>query len=1006
MIRKFRNLALAALAVTTIGTVSAGADCALELVGTVPVASTKVATIGTVAVVASGQDKATLIDMSGAIPLVGAVIDAAYPVRALAAAEVTVVVDDGSGNPTQAVRQMAYLVEVNGTAGLVEAFDITDPAVPTLAGSHALLGPPTSALIRSVTVGANSTAYLYAGEVAGDSGLLEILRLDAASAAPVEKVATYGTVSGQPGSPTGIVAMGHTGVTLALALGSAGIELVDVSSPSSPTRLSHFSVPGGAFDIASSGDAFYFFIASGTAGWHVLNFADSSAPIIVSTVVPPAGYAFGSITAGADHVMVGAGENGFLIYAYKTGQPPSFVSSGDTTGTIGALLFARGIGGTALLLIADGSGGFTIRDITYCLCTRATGSDSKKSIRMGIADRMIYSIDGEGRLNVIEVHRTSKIPIAQGSVALSMRPVAVAGAYPLKYAFAVGSTTTGVGRIDIVNANDKTTPTLAATLDLDFTPTSIVSSRGVLYVGGRRSSRGILRAYNLQTPVAPQVLGELLLSDQGTSAIRDLAVSDAFVLVAAEGVGLQIVDSLDASRMRTIGTYPTSGIPIAVAGYGSTAYVSIQGVGVEVIDMFDPTSPARMTAIPTLPAPTRLTAFFGRVGLAMGTAGLSLFDSFNPADISLIENVDTVGSVADIGLVQISAGTLIMLVADQDGGLLAFDISNCIASALAPIAGFIVSPDPPVSGQLATFTDNSRNTPTSWVWSFGDGEGSTSQNPQHTFNSAGVYEITLTASNIAGSSTVRRWVFVGGSTGNPAIGYSNVWYIPASAQAGGANNTFWSTDLSILNRSASPSRVFLSFLPANRDNHANVPTSLVTVPGNSSVSLKKVVESAFGQSSAAGGIQIAGDHSAILSTSRTFNSGGGSGTYGQGIPAEPATGGLGLGQTGLLIGLSSTASTTSGFRTNIGFLNASTTQSKVQVVLRRGDGSLAGAPQVYTLAPFEYRQITKIFEAFGAPEVEDGRAEVQVTEGTGRVFAYSSLIDNLSGDPVYQAVVK
>jgi len=52
------------------------------------------------------------------------------------------------------------------------------------------------------------------------------------------------------------------------------------------------------------------------------------------------------------------------------------------------------------------------------------------------------------------------------------------------------------------------------------------------------------------------------------------------------------------------------------------------------------------------------------------------------------------------------------------------------------------------------FTDTSTNSPTSWVWSFGDGGTSTFQNPAHTFTSAGSYTVSLTASNAIGSNTV------------------------------------------------------------------------------------------------------------------------------------------------------------------------------------------------------------------------------------------------------------
>ncbi len=58
-----------------------------------------------------------------------------------------------------------------------------------------------------------------------------------------------------------------------------------------------------------------------------------------------------------------------------------------------------------------------------------------------------------------------------------------------------------------------------------------------------------------------------------------------------------------------------------------------------------------------------------------------------------------------------------------------------------------------------TFTDTSTGTPTSWAWTFGDGQTSTSQTPPvHTYASTGVYSVTLTVTNAAGSSTASRTI--------------------------------------------------------------------------------------------------------------------------------------------------------------------------------------------------------------------------------------------------------
>jgi PKD repeat protein len=54
------------------------------------------------------------------------------------------------------------------------------------------------------------------------------------------------------------------------------------------------------------------------------------------------------------------------------------------------------------------------------------------------------------------------------------------------------------------------------------------------------------------------------------------------------------------------------------------------------------------------------------------------------------------------------------------------------------------------------FRDISTNTPTSRSWDFGDGTISTEKNPVHMYTSSGTYDVSLTATNSAGSSTTTR----------------------------------------------------------------------------------------------------------------------------------------------------------------------------------------------------------------------------------------------------------
>jgi PKD repeat protein len=59
-----------------------------------------------------------------------------------------------------------------------------------------------------------------------------------------------------------------------------------------------------------------------------------------------------------------------------------------------------------------------------------------------------------------------------------------------------------------------------------------------------------------------------------------------------------------------------------------------------------------------------------------------------------------------------------------------------------------------VNNLTAAFTDQTSNSPTSWLWDFGDGATSTQQNPSHTYATAGTYTVCLTATSSCGSDSI------------------------------------------------------------------------------------------------------------------------------------------------------------------------------------------------------------------------------------------------------------
>lgn len=88
-------------------------------------------------------------------------------------------------------------------------------------------------------------------------------------------------------------------------------------------------------------------------------------------------------------------------------------------------------------------------------------------------------------------------------------------------------------------------------------------------------------------------------------------------------------------------------------------------------------------------------------------------------------------------------------------------LSNC-GVAQPPVADFDANDTEGCVSFTVNFFDQSTNSPTSWSWNFpgGSPSSSTQQNPTVIYNTAGVYDVTLTVSNSAGSNSITQQDFI------------------------------------------------------------------------------------------------------------------------------------------------------------------------------------------------------------------------------------------------------
>ena len=150
------------------------------------------------------------------------------------------------------------------------------------------------------------------------------------------------------------------------------------------------------------------------------------------------------------------------------------------------------------------------------------------------------------------------------------------------------------------------------------------------------------------------------------------------------------------------------------------------------------------------------SAFSSNVSIQTGENGVNLWSCNATTDRWVTFPGPTPDAVPGQYIVEVASFTE-PVVATQLFSLLPSE-STIAPSYKKPVAAFAFSGnrtiEPYDMAPLAVqFTDTSANSPTSWLWSFGDGGTSSSQNPSHTYTNAGTYSVMLTVTNVAGSNT-------------------------------------------------------------------------------------------------------------------------------------------------------------------------------------------------------------------------------------------------------------
>lgn len=238
---------------------------------------------------------------------------------------------------------------------------------------------------------------------------------------------------------------------------------------------------------------------------------------------------------------------------------------------------------------------------------------------------------------------------------------------------------------------------------------------------------------------------------------------------------------------------------------------------------------------------------------------------------------------------------------------------------------------------------------------------------------------------------------------------------PIVGHAQGVNDSLFESDIRVANLTSQTMKYQVTFTPSGTDGTVTGSSTTIEIPPNTTTALDDIVASVFGTgttSSALGMLEVrplttsttsSSLFSSVSSTfpslstaasSRTYNFTP-NGTFGQYIPAVPFSKFVGKGTVLSLLQVSQSAA----YRANFGFTEAAGAPVDLEVRVYDTKNVLLGRIPV-SLGATQHLQLNGMLAANGINDLADGRVEVEVMNGNGKVTAYVSELDNKTSDPL------
>lgn len=487
----------------------------------------------------------------------------------------------GSFHAIAAAGTHVFLAEVQYSVGsyvgVVEVFDVSNPAAPEVVGAYETLGPAQGVAI--VGQRAYVAEIWYEGGNGTPHGALEIL--DITDPTNPQRLGQYDCPArvGKVEVRDSLVYLSRDSDDRWGLINPHTLDILDVANPVIPRRVGGFAgqgsgsraftvagnrlwvadryilravdlapaaaakpsgladTPGDAYGVALQGSHAY--VADGAAGVQVFSLADPVRPRLVGNSVP-SDVAWAVAVAG-NRAVVAEGTAGLQVLDISDPADPVPLGGYDTPGeAVGVLLEGN------LAYVADKAGGVQIVDIANAANPRRVGMHATTGLTTGVArlgDRLLVANRSAG-LEILDV-RDPVNPRRLGGFHRGGLILTAATAGNLAYV------ADGMEGFQVLDWTDPAQPVRLGVVPGRFLARGMLVSGRFVYVSDAHSG---LRVFDVRDPARPRLLG-------GSSAVDAyaLATDGSRVLVAGRVGGMVVFDAFRPPLWLEARTTPAPG---------------------------------------------------------------------------------------------------------------------------------------------------------------------------------------------------------------------------------------------------------------------------------------------------------------------------------------------------------------------------------------------------------------------------------------------------------------